>query len=219
VLALALSLSACRPDGPGGSATSEESDSSTSASTEGEPTPDLPPEPDCPATLGELVTCECAFVDGCMIDSVDGQDCTVECEQPSACEQVTCNFDWAHGDPVCVELVNPEALACALEAVSSGQPTRVELALYNTYPFVSWTERRSLLRLDATRWLKSRDRDVSYDVGAPEYDWDAWVLTATEADLQACAEADFAEAQFQCLFDLGHATEDCTDMQALTCMP
>jgi hypothetical protein len=211
-------LCACGPGAVGDSASHGESETEAGESETG--APDLPREPDCPARLGDLVSCECAFVDGCTIESADGKDCAVGCEQPPACESVTCLFDWAHGDPVCVELENPEALSCAFEALFSGLEVQVDLYLGNTYPFVSWDDRRSLIRLDSTQWLMVRDFSDFYDAGYGSSRWAARVIAVTDADLQACADADFAEAQFDCLFDLWwSAAQTCVDPLALSCAP
>ncbi|MFO7562526.1 MAG: hypothetical protein R6X02_07770 [Enhygromyxa sp.] len=218
-LLVMLMVCACGPgtvEGSGSEAGAEAADESETDTSEA--IADLPPEPDCPGSLGELVSCECAFVEGCTIESVDGQSCALACEQPAACERVRCDFDWAHGEPVCVELYNPDALACVLETLLLEPDLRVDLGLHNTYPSIAWDDHRSLIRLDETQWLLTRDFDEFEDAGGGASKWGARVVTLSDAELQACADADFAEARFQCLFDLGwSAAQPCVDPQMLSC--
>jgi hypothetical protein len=219
-----LAICACRPPGIVASESESESgfesESGSGSETETGDAPDLPPEPECPAALGELVECACAYTEDCSLASADGSSCDLACDPPSPCDTVVCEFDIAYDQPACVELTTPEAFDCALAALLDGSEVQVTLTLDNTYPFQGWTDHHTLARLDGERFLLTHDKHVFYDAGpSPAPEWGARAAVVSAEQLLGCANEDFAEARFACLFGLWFTAEACADLDAWQCPP
>jgi hypothetical protein len=182
--------------------------------------PDLPPEPECPAGLGEVVVCECAVVDGCSIPDVEPDNgCAYNCVIPSPCPPVTCTgYPYDFGSVTCEDELDVAALQCVFDALAEGQPMGWRTTLYGTHQFFqedTWNEYR---RLDATTYARFAGHywfGHSPPSGHTEGSFDAFELPESEwMDCEALAD-DYH--RFMCLHRLAAYGEPCADPALLVC--
>jgi hypothetical protein len=182
-------------------------------------TPDLAPQRECPAGLGEVVACECALVDGCSIPDADPNNgCAFTCDIPRPCPDVACT-GYADLDPATCEYdLDVAALQCVFDALAEGQPMAWRTTLFGSGQFFeddTWHEYR---RLDATTYARFTGHYMWGDNGPSEYteySFDAFELPESEwMDCEALAD-DYQ--RFGCLHRLAARGEPCADPALLVC--
>lgn len=218
---IALSLVGCSLDSvPITDATTETESASGSDSGSDGPAPDLPVEPDCPASLGEAVACECAVVEGCAIANAEpSTGCAFECEDiPSPCPAVTCTFDGSTSWPTCEADLDVAALQCVFDALAEGQPFRWSTSQSDTY-VNSWHDSiRRFLRLEGTTYVLYGEERMGNHSEFDTYNEHRFV--GVEIPESAWLECDAAPSdydRFNCLHALESAGEPCADPSALIC--
>jgi hypothetical protein len=184
------------------------------------PMPDLPAEPECPAGLGEVVTCDCALVEGCTIPNA-GPDtgCTFACDLPTPCPDVSCTFDSSTSWPTCEADLDVAALQCVFDALAEGQPIAWTTYQHDTYAFAHDSSWREFSRLDATTYVRYHVHNVGNDVEPGTVDYRFEGLEIPEAAWMQCDALGDDYERFNCLHALSGEGETCIDPLALSCPP